>query len=61
MLAGIRDHVLMHHLAIADPDEVAAAVQTITRHGATGEAWTVQAGRPPAPVTFPAVDLSGAG
>jgi NAD(P)-dependent dehydrogenase (short-subunit alcohol dehydrogenase family) len=61
MLAGIRDHVLMHHLAIADPDEVGAAVQTITRHGATGEVWTVQAGRPPAPVTFPAVDLSGAG
>ncbi|MFG1958894.1 SDR family NAD(P)-dependent oxidoreductase [Nonomuraea sp. NPDC049028] len=61
MLAGIRDHVLSSHLAIADPDEVADAVQTLTRHGATGEAWIVQAGQPPTPVTFPAIDLSSTG
>ena len=58
MLEGIREHVLAHGLAIADPDEVAAAVQTIVRNGATGEAWTVQAGQPPTPVTFPTIELS---
>ncbi|MFG1616099.1 hypothetical protein ACGFI3_25330 [Nonomuraea wenchangensis] len=58
MLEGIREHVLAHGLATADPDEVAAAVQTIVRNGATGEAWTVQAGQPPTPVTFPTIELS---
>ncbi|KAB8191810.1 SDR family NAD(P)-dependent oxidoreductase [Nonomuraea phyllanthi] len=58
MLEGIREHVLRHGFAIADPDEVAAAVQTIVQNGATGEAWIVQAGQSPAPVMFPAIELS---
>ncbi|WP_067177256.1 SDR family NAD(P)-dependent oxidoreductase [Microtetraspora niveoalba] len=58
MLRSIREHVLMHRLAIADPDEVAEAVQTIVQHGTTGEAWVVQAGQPATPVTFPTIELS---
>ncbi|MEV4398993.1 hypothetical protein [Nonomuraea sp. NPDC049607] len=58
MLQEIRDHVLVHGFAIASSDEVAAAVQAIVQSGTTGEAWTVQAGEPATPVTFPAIELS---
>jgi NAD(P)-dependent dehydrogenase (short-subunit alcohol dehydrogenase family) len=61
MLAGIRDHVLERRLAIADPDEVARAVQSIARDGRTGVAWMVQAGQPPTPVAFPTIELSRTG
>ncbi|MEV4108020.1 SDR family NAD(P)-dependent oxidoreductase [Nonomuraea sp. NPDC049695] len=60
MLASLRDVILEHHLAIAEPDEVAEAVESIARGGETGNAWMVQAGLPPAPVTFPTVELSRA-
>jgi hypothetical protein len=61
MLAGIRDRVLERRLAIADPDEVAQAVQSIARDDRTGVARMVQAGQPPTPVAFPTIELSRTG
>ncbi|MFC0540502.1 SDR family NAD(P)-dependent oxidoreductase [Kutzneria chonburiensis] len=58
MVAGFRDRLLEHGLAVASPDEVAAAVEQIVAGGESNQAWEVQAGRPPAVVQFPTVELS---
>jgi NAD(P)-dependent dehydrogenase (short-subunit alcohol dehydrogenase family) len=58
MVAAFRDRLTEHGLAVADPDEVAAAVEQIVREGESNQAWEVQAGRPPALVQFPTVELS---
>lgn len=58
ILAGARDTLLREGLAIADPDEIAEAVQTIIESGQTGQAWPAQAGRPPTPVDFVTIELS---
>lgn len=58
MVAGFRDRLLEHGLAVAAPDEVAAAVEQIVAGGDTNQAWEVQAGRPPTVVQFPTVELS---
>jgi NAD(P)-dependent dehydrogenase (short-subunit alcohol dehydrogenase family) len=60
MIAGLRPMLENGGLAIADPDEVAAAVDALASSGVTGQAWTVQAGTPPQPVEFPAIALSRA-
>jgi NAD(P)-dependent dehydrogenase (short-subunit alcohol dehydrogenase family) len=57
MLAGLRERLVERGLAIADPQEVAEAVETIADDGRTGEAWIVQAGLPAVPFQFPSVDL----
>jgi len=58
MIAEARAVLLEHGLAVADPDEVAAAVEQAVRGGQSNQAWEVQAGRPPAVVQFPTVELS---
>ena len=58
MIAETRAVLLEHGLAVADPDEVAAAVEQAVRGGQSNQAWEVQAGRPPALVQFPTVELS---
>ncbi|QUQ67254.1 SDR family NAD(P)-dependent oxidoreductase [Kutzneria sp. CA-103260] len=58
MIAGAREILREHGLAVADPDEVAVAVEQAVRGGQTNQAWEVQAGRPPAVVEFPTVELS---
>jgi NAD(P)-dependent dehydrogenase (short-subunit alcohol dehydrogenase family) len=45
-------------VAIADPAEVVDAVHSILAGGGTGQAWTIQAGTPSAPVEFPEIQLS---
>ena len=57
MIAAFKDRLPEHGLAVADPDEVAAAVVQIVQGGETGQAWTVQAGQPPTLVQFPTVEL----
>ncbi|WP_163506438.1 SDR family NAD(P)-dependent oxidoreductase [Fodinicola acaciae] len=57
MFQAIRAEVVKHGLAIADPDEVAQAVEQIIAGGETGQAWIVQAGRAPELVTFPEFTL----
>ena len=44
--------------ALADPAEIAAAVEFIARDERTGMAWMAQAGRAPELVEFPKVDLA---
>ena len=56
-----RDAVIEHGYAIADPAEVAEAVESIAASGDTARAWMVQAGMPPTQVEFPQVELSRAG
>jgi hypothetical protein len=56
MLDGLREGLAERGLAIADPAEVAEAVELIERDGRTGQAWVVQAGRPAVPFGFPAVE-----
>ncbi|GAA0344778.1 SDR family NAD(P)-dependent oxidoreductase [Streptomyces blastmyceticus] len=58
MIASVRDAIVGRGLAVADPAQVAEAVEAIVAGGETGRAWMVQAGRPPEPVEFPRVDLS---
>jgi NAD(P)-dependent dehydrogenase (short-subunit alcohol dehydrogenase family) len=58
MIAAFRDQVIEHGLAVASPDELAAAVEQIVAGGETNQAWEVQAGRPPTVVQFPVVELS---
>ena len=58
MIAKFRDQLPAHGFAVADPDEVAAAVEQIVGSGESNQAWDVQAGRPPAVVQFPTVELS---
>jgi NAD(P)-dependent dehydrogenase (short-subunit alcohol dehydrogenase family) len=58
MIAGAQDALRDHGLAIADPSEVAIAVQSVVDGGETGQAWIVQGGQPPVPVAFPSIELS---
>jgi NAD(P)-dependent dehydrogenase (short-subunit alcohol dehydrogenase family) len=58
MIAAFRDRLPEHGLAVADPDQVAAAVEQIVQSGRSNQAWEVQAGKPPTVVQFPAVELS---
>ncbi|MFI9384600.1 SDR family NAD(P)-dependent oxidoreductase [Kutzneria sp. NPDC052558] len=60
IIAEARDFLLEHGMALADPDEVAAAVEQVVRGGETNQVWEVQAGRPPTLVQFPTIDLSRA-
>jgi NAD(P)-dependent dehydrogenase (short-subunit alcohol dehydrogenase family) len=57
LITGLRPLIDHGGLAVADPAEVAAAVETLAASGVTGEAWTVQAGSPPQPFSFPTIDL----
>jgi NAD(P)-dependent dehydrogenase (short-subunit alcohol dehydrogenase family) len=58
LITGLKQLIADGGLAVAAPDEVAAAVEALVAAGVTGEAWTVQAGAPPAPFPFPTVDLT---
>ncbi|MEV6927825.1 SDR family NAD(P)-dependent oxidoreductase [Dactylosporangium sp. NPDC051485] len=60
LLDGVRAHAEQAGLAVADPDLVAEAVETLARGPGSGRAWVVQAGKPFTPVDFPAVELSRA-
>ena len=53
VLASARTALLTHGLLLADPDEIAAAIETVLADERTGRAWTVQAGRPATPVEWP--------
>lgn len=52
-----KDTVRENGLAIADPAEIAAAVEFVVSDRRTGNAWMVQAGRPPTAFEFAPVDL----
>jgi len=52
-----KDMLRENGLGIADPAEIAAAVEFIVSDGQTGRAWMVQAGQPPTAVEFAPVDL----
>jgi NAD(P)-dependent dehydrogenase (short-subunit alcohol dehydrogenase family) len=58
LIAGVRDKLTTHGIAIADADAVAGAAEALLASPATGQAWEVQAGRAAAPVTFPTITLS---
>lgn len=58
LVASVRDQLTAHGILLAATDEVAAAAATILASATTGQAWEVQAGRPAAQVSFPAVTLS---
>ncbi|GAA2666527.1 SDR family oxidoreductase [Streptomyces lunalinharesii] len=57
-LAPVRPALRARGLLLADPDEVAAAIGTVLDDDRTGRVWTVQAGRPAAPVDEPTVPLA---
>lgn len=60
-LTPMRAALLAHGLLLADPDEVAAAIETVLAQERTGHAWPVQAGRPTEriePVEWPEVRLA---
>ncbi|MEV6847412.1 SDR family NAD(P)-dependent oxidoreductase [Actinoplanes sp. NPDC051411] len=57
MITGLQPLITAGGLAVATPDEVAAAVESLASSGVTGEAWTIQAGTPPTRFPFPAIDL----
>lgn len=61
MITGLQPLITSGGLALATPDEVAIAVESLVSAGVTGEAWTVQAGLPAAPFPFPAINLPRAG
>lgn len=52
-----KDMLRQNGLALADPAEVAAAVDFVATSGETGTAWTIQAGQSPARVEFAPVQL----
>ncbi|MGW4486894.1 SDR family NAD(P)-dependent oxidoreductase [Amycolatopsis sp. NPDC004368] len=58
MIGGLKDTLVANGLAVASPEEIAAAVATIAAGEGTGEAWMLQAGLAPQRVEFPAVELS---
>jgi NAD(P)-dependent dehydrogenase (short-subunit alcohol dehydrogenase family) len=58
VLASSRNALLAHGLRLADPAEVAAAIETVLSDDRTGRAWTVQAGHPATPVEWPAIALA---
>jgi NAD(P)-dependent dehydrogenase (short-subunit alcohol dehydrogenase family) len=57
LIADVRGRLIARGIAIADPTQVAAAAATVLASPATGQAWEIQAGRPPTPVEFPEVTL----
>ncbi|WP_275467286.1 SDR family NAD(P)-dependent oxidoreductase [Streptomyces noursei] len=57
-LASTRATLLEHGLLLADPDEVAAAIETVLADERTGHAWSVQAGRTAEPIEFPGLPLA---
>ncbi|MER7986865.1 SDR family oxidoreductase [Streptomyces noursei] len=57
-LASMRATLLAHGLLLADPDEVAAAIETVLADERTGRAWSIQAGRTAEPVEFPVPQLA---
>jgi NAD(P)-dependent dehydrogenase (short-subunit alcohol dehydrogenase family) len=58
MISAFRHELPAHGLAIATPDDVASAVEHIASGTGSNQVWEVQAGRPPALVQFPPVELS---
>ncbi|MCK7628043.1 SDR family oxidoreductase [Streptomyces sp. RS10V-4] len=58
VLASARAALLARGLLLADPDEVAAAVETVLADERTGQAWSVQAGRTAVPIELPVVHLA---
>jgi NAD(P)-dependent dehydrogenase (short-subunit alcohol dehydrogenase family) len=58
LVAPHRDTMAGLGLAIAEPELVATAVQTILAAGGTGQAWQIQAGQPAAPIDFPEIALA---
>jgi NAD(P)-dependent dehydrogenase (short-subunit alcohol dehydrogenase family) len=58
MITDLQAVISGGNLAVAAPDEVAEAVLALAGAGVTGEAWTIQAGGPPAPFVFPTVHMS---
>jgi NAD(P)-dependent dehydrogenase (short-subunit alcohol dehydrogenase family) len=58
IIASARDALISHGIALASPEEVAAAAAEILDSPATGQAWEVQAGRPPTRVELPKITLS---
>jgi NAD(P)-dependent dehydrogenase (short-subunit alcohol dehydrogenase family) len=61
ILADAHDTLLHHGLAIADPDEIAKAIQMIVDSDQTGQVWIAQANQPPTPVQFTTIELSRTG
>jgi NAD(P)-dependent dehydrogenase (short-subunit alcohol dehydrogenase family) len=57
MITDLKELIAGGGLALATPDEVAAAVMSLAGSGVTGEAWTIQAGAPPARFPFPSIEL----
>jgi NAD(P)-dependent dehydrogenase (short-subunit alcohol dehydrogenase family) len=57
-LAPHRRALREHGLRLADPDAVAAAVETVLAGPGTGQVWAVQAGQPAALVPAPEVPLA---
>jgi NAD(P)-dependent dehydrogenase (short-subunit alcohol dehydrogenase family) len=53
LIASFRPRLVEAGLALAEPDEVAAAVETVLDGQGTGEAWIVQSGQTPVAVSFP--------
>ncbi|MEU6788487.1 SDR family oxidoreductase [Nonomuraea angiospora] len=58
VLASARAALLAHELLLADPDEIAAAVEAVLADERTGQAWVVQAGEPAKPFDFPEIPLT---
>ncbi|MFL4494793.1 SDR family NAD(P)-dependent oxidoreductase [Streptomyces sp. VTCC 41912] len=57
-VASMRATLLEHGLLLADPDEVAAAIETVLADERTGHAWSVQAGRTAEPIELPVFPLA---
>lgn len=57
-LASVRTALLTHGLLLADPDEVAATIETLLADEHTGRVWTVQAGLSATPVEWPTIPLA---
>jgi NAD(P)-dependent dehydrogenase (short-subunit alcohol dehydrogenase family) len=58
LIAPVRDLLTANGIAVADAGQIAAQAAGILDSPGTGQAWEVQAGRPPALVSFPDVTLS---
>ncbi len=57
LIADVRADLTARGIAVADPEQVAAAAATVLASPATGQAWEIQAGQPATPVEFPEVTL----
>lgn len=60
LIARGKELAIQSGWALADPDEVAQAVEAAVTGGETGKAWTVQANWEPEAVEFPLIELSRA-